>query len=308
MALKSKLEKTINTVLTIGTFDGVHIGHQKIIKRLLKVAKTKHLEAALLTFFPHPRMVVQKDANIKLINTIDEKSAILKNLGLNHLIIREFNQEFSRLTAEEFVKTILVDELSAKHVIIGYDHHFGRNRAANISHLKTFGEVYDFEVDEISAQDINEVAVSSTKIRNALLEGDIRTASAFLGYNFMLTGKVVKGKSIGRTINFPTANIEIAETYKLIPKKGVYVVKTEYKNDIFWGMMNIGNNPTIEGKEDTIEVHLFNFNATIYDETLCIELLTRLREEVKFESIDALKAQLKKDKIDALNYIKYHVE
>ncbi len=304
MALKFKLEKKTKTVLTIGTFDGVHIGHQKIIKRLLKVAETKKLEAALLTFFPHPRMVLQKDSDIKLINTIDEKSIILKNLGLNHLIIREFNNEFSKLSAKEFVETILVNELNTKHVIIGYDHHFGRNRSANITHLKTFGVTYNFEVDEISAQDINDVAVSSTKIRAALIEGDISTANAFLGYNFMLTGEVVKGKSIGRTINFPTANIQIKESYKLIPKKGVYIVKTKYKENTFWGMMNIGSNPTVNGKKDSIEVHLFNFNTTIYGEVLCVELLTRLREEQKFESIDALKAQLEKDKTEALNYIK----
>lgn len=303
MTLNFKLEKK-KTVLTIGTFDGVHIGHQKIIKQLLKVAKIKNLEAVLLTFFPHPRMVIQKDADIKLINTIDEKSIILKNLGLNHLIIREFNHAFSRLPAEEFVETILVNELNVKHVIIGYDHHFGRNRAANITHLKAFGETYNFEVDEISAQDINEVAVSSTKIRSALLDGDVTTANRFLGYNFMLTGEVVKGKSIGRTINFPTANIKIKEDYKLIPKRGVYVVKTKHNNRLFWGMMNIGNNPTLKGKKETIEVHLFNFNASIYGEILCVELLTRLRKEEKFESIDALKTQLEKDKIKAVNYIK----
>ena len=289
--------------MTIGTFDGVHIGHQKIIKRLLTVAKTKNIEAALLTFFPHPRMVIQKDANIKLINTIEEKSTILKNLGLNHLIIKEFDTAFSRLSAEEFVKNILVDELNAKHVIIGYDHHFGRNRAANITHLKVFGETYQFEVDEISAQDINEVAVSSTKIRKALLDGDITTANCYLGYNFMLTGEVVKGKSIGRTINFPTANIRIKEDYKLIPKKGVYIVKTQYNNSAFWGMMNIGNNPTVAGKQKTIEVHLFDFNENIYGEVLVIEMYKRLRKEEKFESVDRLKSQLEKDKIAALSYI-----
>ncbi len=303
-ALKFKLEKKTKTVLTIGTFDGVHIGHQKIIKKLIKVAETKNLAAALLTFFPHPRMVIQKDANIKLINTIDEKSMILKRLGLTHLIIREFDNAFSRLSAEAFVKNILVEELNAKHIIIGYDHHFGRNRAANITHLKAFGDTYGFKVDEISVQDINAVAVSSTKIRNALREGDIKTANRFLGYHFMLTGKVVKGKSLGRTINFPTANIHIKEAYKLIPKKGVYVVKTKYNNQVVWGMMNIGNNPTVKGQHDTIEVHLFNFNTSIYGEILSVELLTRLREEEKFKSIDALKLQLEKDKIMALNYIK----
>lgn len=295
------------TVVTIGTFDGVHIGHKKIIERLVNTAKKSGLQSVVLTFFPHPRMVLQNDANIKLINTIEERSLILKQLGLDVLIIKKFTKDFSRLTAEEFVSEILVKQLHAKKIIIGYDHHFGRNRSANIEDLKAFGIQYDFDVEEISAQDINEVSVSSTKIRNALVEGDVKTANKYLGNYFMLTGKVVKGKSLGNTIGFPTANLNIKETYKLIPKLGAYIVKTIYKNQTVYGMMNIGTNPTIESNnQQSIEVHFFNFNESIYNKTLTIELLDRIRDEQKFDSIEDLKIQLQKDKITSLNYINKH--
>jgi len=295
------------TVVTIGTFDGVHIGHKKIIERLVNTAKKNGLQSVVLTFFPHPRMVLQNDANIKLINTIEERSLILKQLGLDVLIIKKFTKDFSRLTAEEFVSEILVKQLHAKKIIIGYDHHFGRNRSANIEDLKAFGIQYDFDVEEISAQDINEVSVSSTKIRNALVEGDVKTANKYLGNYFMLTGKVVKGKSLGNTIGFPTANLNIKETYKLIPKLGAYIVKTIYKNQTVYGMMNIGTNPTIKSNnQQSIEVHFFNFNESIYNKTLTIELLDRIRDEQKFDSIEDLKIQLQKDKITSLNYINKH--
>ncbi|WP_407942448.1 bifunctional riboflavin kinase/FAD synthetase [Mesoflavibacter sp. CH_XMU1404-2] len=295
-----------HTVLTIGTFDGVHIGHQKIIKRLVEVSKIKNLTPSLLTFFPHPRMVLQKDANIKLINTIDEKKDILKQFGISNLVIKEFTKEFSRLTAEDFVKNILVDHLKAKHIIIGYDHHFGRNRNANIEDLKQFGKDFDFEVEEISKQDINDVAVSSTKIRAALQEGDIKTANTYLGYNFMLTGKVIDGKKLGKTINYPTANLYIKETYKLIPKHGVYVVKSNIDNKDVFGMMNIGYNPTVNGKHQTIETHFFDFNKNLYGKNLKIELLQRLRDEQKFSSVEELQSQLHIDKKNALEFIKSH--
>ncbi|PWK20797.1 bifunctional riboflavin kinase/FAD synthetase [Xanthomarina spongicola] len=295
------------TVVTIGTFDGVHIGHKKIIERLVNTAKKSGLQSVVLTFFPHPRMVLQNDANIKLINTIEERSLILKQLGLDVLIIKKFTKDFSRLTAEEFVSEILVKQLHAKKIIIGYDHHFGRNRSANIEDLKAFGIQYDFDVEEISAQDINEVSVSSTKIRNALVEGDVKTANKYLGNYFMLTGKVVKGKSLGNTIGFPTANLNIKETYKLIPKLGAYIVKTIYKNQTVYGMMNIGTNPTIKSNnQQSIEVHFFNFNESIYNKTLTIELLDRIRDEQKFDSIEDLKIQLQKDKTTSLNYINKH--
>lgn len=295
-----------HTVLTIGTFDGVHIGHQKIIKRLVEVSKIKNLTPSLLTFFPHPRMVLQKDANIKLINTIDEKKDILKRFGISNLVIKEFTKEFSRLTAEDFVKNILVEDLKAKHIIIGYDHHFGRNRNANIDDLKQFGKSFDFDVEEISKQDINDVAVSSTKIRAALKEGDIKTANTYLGYNFMLTGKVIDGKKLGKTINYPTANLYIEETYKLIPKHGVYVVKSTIDNKEVFGMTNIGYNPTVNGKHQTIETHFFDFNKNLYGKNLKIELLQRLRDEQKFSSVEELQSQLHIDKKNALEFIKSH--
>jgi riboflavin kinase/FMN adenylyltransferase len=294
------------TIVTIGTFDGVHVGHQKIIKRLINIGKQTHLKSVILTFFPHPRMVLQKDSGIKLINTINERGAILDALGLDYLLVKKFTKAFSRLSAEDFVKKILVNKLNAKKVIIGYDHRFGRNRNADINDLKKFGDLYGFEVEEISAQDINEVAVSSTKIRKALEAGDIAKANAFLGYPFMLTGKVVKGKALGRQIDYPTANIQIDEDYKLIPKHGAYVVSSVINDQVVYGMMNIGFNPTVEGNEETIEVHFFNFNKNIYNKTIQIDLLHRLRDEQKFESVEALKNQLLKDKEVSFAYIKSH--
>ena len=293
-----------DSVVTIGTFDGVHVGHQKIINKLVKIAKKEDLHAAILTFFPHPRMVLQSDSNIKLINTIDEKSEILQSFGVDNLVIHEFTREFSRLTALEFVRDVLVDKLHVKHLIVGYDHRFGRNRSANIEDLREFGETYNFKITEISAKEIDEVAVSSTKIRNSLIEGDIQLANTYLGYNFLLTGKVIKGKSLGSKIGFPTANIEIKQQYKLIPKKGSYVVKVYVKESVVHGMMNIGENPTIEGKGSSIEVHLFDFNDDIYDQCVKIELLDRLRDEQKFNSVKDLKYQLQKDKEASLNYIR----
>lgn len=305
MNIKATLDTFPNkdSVVTIGTFDGVHVGHQKIIKKLVKIAKKEDLHAAILTFFPHPRMVLQSDSNIKLINTIDEKSEVLQSFGVDNLVIHEFTREFSRLTALEFVRDVLVDKLHVKHLIVGYDHRFGRNRSANIEDLREFGETYNFKITEISAKEIDEVAVSSTKIRNSLIEGDIPLANKYLGYNFSLTGKVVKGRSLGSKIGFPTANIEIEEQYKLIPKNGSYVVKVHANDTVVYGMMNIGENPTIEGKGSSIEVHLFDFNKNIYDQYVKIELLDRLRDEQKFNSVEDLKNQLKKDKETSLNYI-----
>ena len=249
------------SVVTIGTFDGVHIGHQKIIKRIVEIAKKKDLQALVLTFFPHPRMVVQNDSSIKLINTIDEKAKQLESMGVNHLVIKKFTKSFSRLSALEYVRDVLVNKLKVKHIIVGYDHHFGRNRTANIEDLREYGDFYGFEVTEIMPQEVDDVAVSSTKIRNALFKGDVKIANKFLGYNFSLTGKVKKGRGIGSTIDFPTANINIEEPYKLIPNSGVYLIKAMIKDVYFFGMMNIGNNPTVsEDKRTNIEVHFFDFN------------------------------------------------
>jgi len=247
-------------------------------------------------------MVLQKDANIKLLNTIKEKETILKQTGLSEFIVNEFTEDFSRLTAEDFVKHILVNQLNAKHIIIGYDHRFGRNRSANIEDLKRFGNTYNFTVEEISAQDINDVAVSSTKIRQALLNGNIKTANTYLNYNYFFTGTVVKGKGLGNTLNFPTANISVVENYKLIPKNGVYIVKSLIDNTVVYGMMNIGINPTVNGKTKSIEVHFFNFNNDLYSKEITIEILDRIRDEQKFNSLEDLQQQLKIDKKQSLDY------
>lgn len=305
MKIKTALDYKLlsNSVVTIGTFDGVHIGHKKIIKRLIKIAREENLQAVVLTFFPHPRMVVQNDTTIKMLNTIDEKTKLLEAEGIDHLVVKKFTKEFSRLSAQDYVRDLLVETLHVKHIIIGYDHHFGRNRTANINDLKAFGEIYNFKVTEISAQEIDEVTVSSTKIRKALLEGDLKTANTFLGYNFMLTGTVVKGKGIGKQLDYPTANISIEESYKLIPKNGVYVVKTKINDAIVFGMMNIGTNPTVEGKVQSIEVHFFNFSSDIYGLQLEVEILERLRDERKFDSLEELKEQLSKDQKNSKQYL-----
>lgn len=296
-------DKQYATAITIGTFDGVHIGHQKILDRLVKEASDLDLKSMVLTFFPHPRMVLQKDTDIKLLNTVAEKTKILNGLGLDYLIVHPFTKEFSRLSATDFVRDLLVNNLRTKKIIIGYDHRFGRNRTANINDLVAFGSTLDFVVDEISAQEIDDVSVSSTKIRKALEEGDIKTANSFLGYQYMLTGIVKKGRGIGRQLNYPTANIHIEETYKLIPKTGSYVVKSEINSAAIYGMMNIGFNPTVSGTTKTIEVHFFDFNQDLYNVELQIDILHRLRDESKFESIDALKEQLSKDKTTSLSII-----
>ena len=291
-------------VLTIGTFDGIHIGHQKILKHVVKLASKQGYDPVVLTLFPHPRMILQKDDSIKLLNTIDERVELLKSYGIKKVIVKEFTKEFANLSAKDYVKQILVDELNTKQVVIGYDHHFGKNRSANIKDLKSFGKLYNFKVEEILAQDIEEVTVSSTNIRNALDEGKVDLANSYLGYNFYITGTVIKGKGLGRTIDYPTANIHIKESYKLIPSDGVYVVKSKIENNSIFGMMNIGTNPTVNGRTRSIEVHFFDFNADIYNTELKIEFLKRLRSEQKFENLEALKSQLKKDKEAALDFIK----
>jgi len=292
------------SVITIGTFDGVHIGHTKIINQLTTISLKNNLTSILLSFFPHPKMVLQNDNELKLINTIQEKEGLLNSLNLDYLIIKEFTKEFSRLSALEFVRDILVNKLNAKHIIIGYDHHFGRNRTANIEQLKEFGELYDFKVTEILAQDIDDIAISSTKIRKALINGEIKLANKFLGYNFFFSGDVVHGNNIGKTISFPTANIKVDQPYKLIPKNGVYIVKTIIDNQTTFGMMNIGYNPTFNGKQKSIEIHFLNFTKNIYHKNLTIEMIMRIRNEIKFNSVEDLKKQLEKDKLSTLNYIK----
>ena len=296
-------QSTKKTILTLGTFDGVHIGHKKILERITQNTENGKYESLVLTFFPHPRMVLQEKSEIKLLNTISEKIKLLEATGIENLIVHPFDESFSRLTAEEFVHTILVDKFQIHKIIIGHDHRFGRNRTANIDDLIAFGKEYGFEVEQISAEEIQDVSVSSTKIRKALNEGNMALANEYLGYNYFLNGTIVKGKQLGRTIGFPTANIHIEEEYKLIPKIGVYVVKALVSEEIVYGMMNIGFNPTVNGEKQTVEVHLFNFDKDIYEQNIQVSLLHYIREEQKFGSVDALKDQLKKDQNQALAYI-----
>jgi riboflavin kinase/FMN adenylyltransferase len=292
------------TVVTLGTFDGVHLGHKKIIERLTQEAEKSNTESLVLTFFPHPRMVLQGNSDIQLLNTIQEKAELLKNIGLQNLIIHPFDQSFSQLGAEEFVKTILVDRFNIKKIIIGHDHRFGKNRSADINDLIAYGKIYDFEVEQISAEEIDEVSISSTKIRKALLSGDIQLANEYLGYNYFITGTVVKGRQLGRTIGFPTANLKIEEDYKLIPLNGVYIVKSYWNGKEVFGMMNIGTNPTVDGKERTIETNFLDFEEDLYGKEMRIYFLQRIRSEEKFDSIDTLKAEIENDKIITQNFIK----
>ncbi len=298
------------TVLTLGTFDGVHIGHRKILERITQNtdpgASGGKYESLVLTFFPHPRMILQGQSDVKLLNTISEKIELLEKTGIQNLVIHPFDESFSKLTAQEFVKTVLVDKFNVQKIIIGHDHRFGRNRTANIDDLITFGKEYGFEVEQISVQEIKEVSISSTKIRNALTEGNMALANEYLGYNYFLIGTILKGKQLGRTIGFPTANLQIKEDYKLIPRNGAYVVKSIINQKTVFGMMNIGYNPTIGGENLSIEIHYFDFEADLYDQKISVSILEYLRPEQKFDSVDLLKTQLEKDKETALNYIKNH--
>ena len=290
------------TILTLGTFDGVHIGHRKILEKLTQNTENGKFESLVLTFFQHPRIVLQIQSDVKLLNTIGEKIDLLENLGLQNLVIHTFDEEFSKLSAEEFVKTVLVDRFHIHKIIIGHDHRFGRNRTANIDDLIAFGKQYDFEVEQISVQEIKAVSISSTKIRKALTEGNMALANEYLGYEYLLTGAVSRGKQLGRTIGFPTANLIIKESEKLIPN-GVYVIKSIIGQKTVFGMMNIGFNPTVSGENLSVEVHFFDFDTDIYDQKISVSVLKYLRSEQRFESVELLKEQLKKDKIAALAYI-----
>ena len=287
------------TVITIGTFDGVHLGHQKIINKVVETARRENFLATIFTFFPHPRMIVQHDNSLKLIHTLSEKKEALKALGVDLLIVQPFNEEFANLTAEDFVHKLLVERLNAKKVIIGYDHRFGKGRTADIKDMERFGEQYGFAVEEIPVEEINEVSVSSTAIRNALLSGKMDIAERYLAAPYSLTGTVVHGMKLGRSIGYPTANIVVDDKYKLIPKDGVYAVYSLINQQKVYGMMSIGKNPTIEGKGSSIEVHFFDFNSDIYDQQITIYFIKYLREEQKFDSIELLKQQIANDETAA---------
>lgn len=284
-------------VVTVGTFDGVHIGHQKIIKRLTEEARKNNGETVLITFHPHPRLIIHSDSkNFKFINTQKRKFELLEKAGIDHLIIIPFTKEFSRQTSEEFIKNIVVDKVKTKKLVIGYNHHFGKNRLGDFRNLFDLGRKYGFKVEKIPVQDVKNIAISSTKIRKALNEGKIRKANELLGYDYSITGKVVHGSRIGHTIGFPTANIDVENEYKLIAANGVYACRIEWNGQLFKGMGNIGFRPTIDHGDLTIEVHIFDFDKDIYGDPITIFFIDRIRDERKFKDLDALRLQLFKDK------------
>lgn len=298
-----------NAVVTIGTFDGVHIGHQKIISRLQEVARQNGGETVILTFFPHPRMILHPDdQNIKLISTLNEKAERLAALGIDHLIITPFTRDFSNLSPEEYISEVLVKKIGTRHIIIGYDHRFGKDRKGGLKDLQHYAGDLGFEVEEIPEQDINDVAVSSTKIRNAILSEQVNIAQDFLGYPFHLTGKVIKGDQIGRKLGFPTANLYLEESYKLIPSDGIYAVSLEFmdqslKDSTATGMAYIGHRPTINGMSRNIEVNIFDFDKDIYGQIIRINFLEYLRGDQKFNSLEELKIQLQKDELTARAFL-----
>ena len=289
-------------VVTTGTFDGVHLGHQTIIARLKELSLKFDGQSVVITYHPHPRMVLQpNNTELEFLNTLPEKIARLEQLGVDYLLIIPFDSTFASLTSEDFIRKILVDIVHTRKLVIGYDHHFGKNREGSFDHLVEYGPKYGFDVEEIPAQDIDQVAVSSTKIREALKKGDIQTANRFLGYPYPFSGKVIKGRQLGRKIEFPTANLEIVPNRKLIPANGVYAVNVIVDNAIFNGMMNIGFRPTVtEEKVRTIEVHLFEFDNDLYDKEIKVRMITRIRDEVRFNGIDELRERLKIDKLEAI--------
>ena len=299
----SDFEKLNNAVATIGTFDGVHFGHRKIISRLVETAKATGGETVILTFFPHPRLIIDpENQDLKMITTINEKAAILESLGVDHLIITPFTRDFSNLSPDEYINDVLVGTIGIKHIIVGYDHRFGKDRKGCMQDLIAAGKVQGFEVEEIPEQDIHDVAVSSTQIRKALLSGDVALASSFLGYDFSLHGRVIKGDKIGRTIGFPTANLFVEESYKLIPSDGIYAVTVSLNGETFKGMAYIGQRPTINGMTRNIEVNIFDFNQEIYGQDITMTFMEFLRHDVKFTGLEALKLQLQQDKEDTLAF------
>ncbi|MBL7927993.1 MAG: bifunctional riboflavin kinase/FAD synthetase [Bacteroidia bacterium] len=300
-------KKLNGVIVSIGTFDGVHLGHQKILKRIAEIASKENSESVLLTFFPHPRMVLHPDDHgLQLLNTLDEKIMLLEKAGIDHLIIHPFSKEFSRNTSTEFVRDYLVNKIGTKVLVIGYDHHFGRNRQGSLEELKELASVYDFMVEEIPAQEVDDIAVSSTKIRKALLEGNLEQANTFLTYPYMLTGSIAKGHSRGKKLGFPTANLKLEENYKLIPASGIYFVEVtlEGSNDKLPALLSIGHNPTFGNNPLTIEVYILDFDRDIYGMKMQVEMIEKLRNEIKFENEAQLISQMKADEVSARELIK----
>ena len=289
-------KKVRNPVVTVGTFDGVHVGHSKIFERVSRLAGECKGESVVITFHPHPRLVIHSDSkNLKFINTLEKKYEMIEKNGIGHLVIIPFTAEFASMNAENFVKKILVEKIGVHELVVGYDHHFGKNRKGSFEELHTLAKDMGFRVEQIPVQDINEIAVSSTKIRNALKEGNIEVANELLGYEYSITGTVVGGRKIGRGIGFPTANIELQDEYKLITAIGVYACRVKWNKKMFLGMSNIGHRPTVNNGDLTIEVHIFDFDEEIYGETITIYFVDRIRDEEKFENLDALRQQLLQD-------------
>jgi riboflavin kinase / FMN adenylyltransferase len=291
-------------VVTSGTFDGVHMGHQKILRRLAEIATKAGGESIVITFWPHPRMILSPtNTPIKLLNTFEEKAELIRSQGIDHLLRIPFTKEFSQLTSQEFITNILVEQIGTRKLVIGYDHRFGKNREGSFEQLKLNGPTYGFDVEEIPAQDIEHVAVSSSKIRKALETGDLETATHFLGRPYSLRGRIIKGDKLGRVLGFPTANIDVDTHDKLIPVEGIYAVRVKYEKQQYGGMLYIGTRPTVDGTRRTIEVNIFDFDKEIYGETLDVSFLKLLRMDSKFNDLESLKQQLVKDKIAALQVL-----
>jgi riboflavin kinase / FMN adenylyltransferase len=300
--------KLSNGIVTSGTFDGVHIGHQKIIQRLKEIAEKSNGETVVITYWPHPRLILNPDDDsLRILNTFEEKAELLKQQGIQHLLRIPFTKEFSQLSSQTFIKNILVDTIGTKKLVIGYDHRFGNNREGSFEQLRINSPAYGFEVHEIERQDIDHIAVSSTKIRKALEEGDILTANHFLGRQYSLTGEVVKGDKLGRVLGYPTANIDLDSRHKLVPSDGIYAVTIKYSSTLYRGMLYIGNRPTVNGSKRVIEVNIFDFTKEIYGETLTVHFHNLIRLDTKFKDLEALKVRLHQDKIEAekiLNAVK----
>ena len=292
-------------VVTSGTFDGVHVGHQKIIQKLVNRTRETNGQSVVITYWPHPRIVLNPDGSpVQLLSTIEERIAQLNQFPIDYLLIIPFTREFAALDSRQYVQQILLDAIGTKELVIGYDHRFGKNREGSFAYLQQNAATFGFVVEEIPAQDIDEITVSSTKIRNALEKGDIRTANAFLGHAYSLTGQVVPGKKLGRTIGYPTANIEVPENYKLVPAQGIYAVQVRVMDKTWGGMLSIGTNPTVGGTSQTIEVHIFDFDADIYAQNITLYFVDYIRPEEHFVSLEELKEKLAEDKSAALSLLK----
>ncbi len=291
------------SIVTIGTFDGVHLGHQQILKQLIDTSRKSKLKSVLLTFFPHPRMVLQPDISMRLIQTIQEREKALQKTGLDYLVIHPFSTEFSRLSADDYVKQILVEQLNVRKVVVGYDHRFGRNRTASLEDMYHYADIHEFEVIEINAEKIESTAVSSTKIRKAIDEGNIELANTYLGHSFTIEGMVIDGYKRGRELSYPTANIDLQNQHKIVPKQGVYLVKSKLKGRVVYGMMNIGTKPTFDTTMPSIEVHFLDWNGNLYGQAVQVELLKWVREERKFNTVEELQTQIQADEQYCRSYI-----